>query len=282
MTPFGRSGRRPEVHERGLVRARVERVERLRRLGRSGDEVARRVHAPVGHLLEEELVDGLAAVARAPRRERHQLVGAPRLRVPVDGAVDRALERDVDALAALGDRARVDRLHCAALALVDVAHLRAAAQRLGVGVDDVAVGGGQRPRVVRPAPDEHVAGERRRRRAAHVDVGPVEVHLQRQAGVVVADLRPAHEERRARLRRLSAGDEDVARHLRRAVGMVDRGGARGRRARGARELGCRRAEAAVDDAHHAAWVRHVGLRLVGEALGRRGRRLGIGAPRRSS
>ena len=139
-------------------------------------------------------------------------------------------------------------------------------------------GGGQRPRVVRPAPDEHVAGERRRRRAAHVDVGPVEVHLQRQAGVVEPDLRAADEERRAGLRRLSAGDEDVARHLRRAVGMVDRGGARGRRARGAREPGRRRAEAAVDDAHHAARVGHAGLRLVGEALRRRGSRLGVGAP----
>ena len=60
--------------------------------------------------------------------------------------------------------------------------------------------------------------------------------------------------------------------------MVDRRAPRGCGPGRGRELGRRRAEAAVDQAHHAARMGHAGLRLVGEALGRRGRRLGVVAP----
>ena len=85
----------------------------------------------------------------------------------------------------------------------------------------VRAGRGQAPGEVRAAADEDVAGEAGRGRAARLDARALEVDLERQAGVEVADLRAGHEQRvpggRALARRPSGSS---TRSVRRAVAAV--------------------------------------------------------------
>ena len=131
--------------ERDVLGVGVERVERLRRRERRLGEVARAADLPVRQLLEEDLVGRLAPGARAPLRERDDALAARHARVADHRAVHGAAEAHPHLLAALGDRAGVHPLHPAALALVAVARARAAAEPLGVRVDDVGVRRGERP-----------------------------------------------------------------------------------------------------------------------------------------
>ena len=139
-------GQPPGRDEGDVLRVGVERVERLRRRGRRADEVLRGPDAAVREILEEDLVVRLAAGAGALLRQRDDALGAGDARVADHRAVDRAAEAHLGALVAQADRPRLDRLHLAAAALVDVLRARAAAELLRVGVDDVAVGRGERPR----------------------------------------------------------------------------------------------------------------------------------------
>ncbi len=166
LTPLGRTRQPARGDERDVLRVGVERVERLRRGRRRADEVPRGLHPPERQVLEEDLVVRLAAGARALARQRHHALGARDPGVADHRAVDRAAEAHLHGLVALADRARLDRLHLAAAALVAVLRPRAAAELLGVRVDDVGAGRGQRPREARAAADQQVAGERRGGRAA--------------------------------------------------------------------------------------------------------------------
>jgi hypothetical protein len=94
-----------------------------------------------------------------------------------------------------GERAGVEALHGAASAVEQVAMPAVAAEGLGVGVDLIEPGRGQRPGGVLAAPDEDVARERRRHRADLVDAGALEVHLEREPGIEVADLRAGDHDR---------------------------------------------------------------------------------------
>src|SRR3954452_1885402 len=261
----GAHGQRTRGVERRLAVAGVERVERLRRLLGGADEVGGAVHAAERHLLVEQLVDRLAAGTRALLGQRHELAGLLVGRVADHRAVDRAVEDRLGGLGALRDGAGVHRLHRLALALVGVLGLRAATELLGVGVDDVAAGRGQRPRVVRAAADEHVARERRRRHAAHVDARALHLDLHRQARVVEPDLRAAHEQRVAAGRLLARDDEDVAG----LVALAGRRGVRlGRRGLGAGQPDEGVAERAALEADQALGVADADL---GQRLGAAGR-----------
>ena len=92
-------------------------------------------------------------------------------------------------------------------------------------------GRGQRVREVLAAADQHVAGERGGGRAAPLQVAGVHVDLVGEAGVEVADLRPADHQRVARSssgRRVIISVFDAwvgsARSRRRAFGADGRGG----------------------------------------------------------
>ena len=110
------------------------------------------------------------------------------------------MDRGLEPHRVAGERARVELLHRAALALVHVHRVAAVAEGLGELVDHVRAGGRQRAGEVRAAPDQQVAGERRRRCAAPVEVARVHVDLVGEAGVEVADLRSADEQRMSRVR----------------------------------------------------------------------------------
>ncbi len=138
----------------------------------------------------------------------------------------------------------------------------AAAERLDVLVDDVGARRGQRHREVGPAADQHVAGERRRGRAPPLQAGGVHVHLVGQAGVEVADLRPADHQRLAGPRLLGRHHQHVAGQARvGAGGGAARPGERGR-------LEAARVE---DHVAHAA----LGRERVGEGAADRDRVLGV-------
>ena len=143
----------------------VERVERLRSQRGGLEEGLRVLHLAVGQATEEELVEHVLAVARALLRDRH--------RAPVDRAValDRAVHGGQEAHRVAVQGAGVEVAHVPALALVEVLLRAAAAERLGVLVDDVAARRGQRGREARGAPDQQVPGERCRGRAAPVQPG---------------------------------------------------------------------------------------------------------------
>ena len=115
----------------------------------------------------------------------------------------------------------------------------AVAERLRELVDDVRRGGGERGREVLAAADQEVAGERRRRGAAPLEVAGVHVHLVGEAGIEVADLRAADHQRVAR-RGLVAGDHQRVRSLLlRDTGCAPRAPRRRERASGSNEPGSR-------------------------------------------
>ena len=148
--------------------------------------------------------------------------------------------------------------------VLDVA---AVAERLDVDVDDVGAGRGQRPDEVLAATDQDVAREGRGGGAARRPARPVQVHLERQARIEVADLGPADEQRVARARALAGHHQDVARLAAHLLLAVRRG--RLRRGRGQR----RRLERAVVEHDVARAVG--GQRCVGEVAGDRDGRLRV-------
>ena len=101
--------------------------------------------------------------------------------------------------------------HVPAPAAEQVLRVAAAAEGLDVDVDDVGAGRGQAPDEVLAPPNQDVPGERRRRGAARPPARALEVHLERQAGIEVADLRAAHEQRVSRAGPLSGHHQHVAR-----------------------------------------------------------------------
>ena len=107
-------------------------------------------------------------------------------------------------------RARVERAHRAALALVEVLRRRRrrrASRRTGRSMSEL--GGGRAPRVVRAAADLEVEAEARERDAARVEAAAVQVVLHQDLGRVVADLRAGDEDRVAARRALRADQERV-------------------------------------------------------------------------
>ncbi len=198
----------------------VERVERLRGLARGADELVHVVDETVREVVVEEQIERVTAVARSLARDRHQ--SAVHARIPDHRPVHGAVEGELLAAQAAG----VEQLHRPAAAFVQVADPAMPAQRLDVRVDDVEAGRRERPRGVLATPDEDVAGEVGRHRAALVNAGAVQLHLLHEPGVVEADLR-AGDHQRVVGRRARAGDHQGVARLRAVPRRRQAGVARG-------------------------------------------------------
>ncbi len=167
----------------------VERVERLRREVGGLEELVDVVHLTVSELAVEEQVERVLAVARPLAGDRHQ--AAVHAGVPEHRSMDGLVVRDL----LTGEGAGVEELHRATAPVVEVLDPASTAQRLDVGVDLIEPGRGQRPAGVLAAPDEDVTRERERCDAALRDARPMEIHLEGEPGVVVADLGPGDHDR---------------------------------------------------------------------------------------
>ena len=160
-TPAGRCGSRPDVYLGDVLGVDVEGVEGLRRLLPRPRRTSAGCDRAVGEVVVEQQVERVLAVARALRGDRH--LAAVRRWRSRDRAVHGGLEL-TPAVAASARRRR--RCPSSGTCPCTGTGVAAAAQRLGVLVDDVAAGRGQRGREVGAAADQHVARERRRGRAA--------------------------------------------------------------------------------------------------------------------
>ncbi len=226
-----RSDREPpggDLRDRPVVD--VVPVERELEAGGEPTEVRRRANRIRRELDEERRCEQLPVSGRAPRGDRDSLALHGRVadHGPVDGLV--VLDEDVGRAGARLERAGLEPRHLTALALVDVLHIASVAERLRVLVDEVGAGGRGRPCVVETAPDQHCERDTGERGPPGVEPAAVQVELEHDARVVVADLRPRNHQRSPRGRAASA-DEQRVRHA--EAGGRERGGlGRGRADRG--------------------------------------------------